>query len=132
MAGKHPVLSLLLFVRNGSHFDLLDIIISLIAGVALVAIFLLWEHLLEKVLDRREKRNSIWTSPPVMKLSLWTRARGQVTGIIAIIFLNWCGFMCWTFWVQVCPAVLVHPVCTTMHIFSCTINTTSSSVLCKP
>ncbi|KAF8836185.1 efflux transporter, partial [Paxillus ammoniavirescens] len=76
------------------------IIALLIIGVILVGMFLVWEHHLEKALDIPDKPKSIWTPPPLMKLSLWARAKGRMAVILAIAFLNWSGFLCWTFWVQ--------------------------------
>ncbi|KIJ11533.1 the Drug:H+ antiporter-2 family [Paxillus involutus ATCC 200175] len=76
------------------------IIALLIIGVILVGIFLVWENHLEKALYIPNKPKSIWTPPPLMKLSLWARAKGRMAVILAIAFLNWSGFLCWTFWVQ--------------------------------
>ncbi|KAG6332969.1 hypothetical protein ID866_6122 [Astraeus odoratus] len=75
------------------------IIACLILGVILVAAFLVWEHRLEKALeDPRPK--SIWAPPPLMKLSLWARAKGRLAVVLVIAFLNWCGFLSWTLWAQ--------------------------------
>ncbi|KAF9219476.1 MFS general substrate transporter [Gyrodon lividus] len=76
------------------------IIALLIIGVILVGMFLAWEHNLERVLDSPHKPRSVWTPPPLMRLSLWARANGRMAVILAIAFLNWSGFLCWTFWVQ--------------------------------
>lgn len=76
------------------------IIASLIIGVLLVAAFLAWEHHLEKALDDPNRPKSIWTPPPLMKLSLWARANGRVAVVLAIAFLNWAGFLSWSLWAQ--------------------------------
>ncbi|KAF8992537.1 major facilitator superfamily domain-containing protein [Cyathus striatus] len=82
------------------------IIALLIVGVILLVLFLFWQHRLEKLLDDSESREvdgwyqSLTTSPPLMKLSLWSRAHGKLAATMAIAFLNWCAFIAWTFWVQ--------------------------------
>ncbi|KAF9231330.1 major facilitator superfamily domain-containing protein, partial [Melanogaster broomeanus] len=76
------------------------IIVLLILGVILVGMFVLWEHNLEKALASPNRPRSIWTPPPLMRPSLWARAKGRMAVILAIAFLNWSGFLCWTFWVQ--------------------------------
>jgi MFS family permease len=76
------------------------IIVLLILGVILVGMFLLWERKLETALASPDKPKSFWTPPPLVKPSLWARAKWRMTVILAIAFLNWSGFLCWTFWVQ--------------------------------
>ncbi|KAG1735286.1 major facilitator superfamily domain-containing protein [Suillus paluster] len=77
------------------------IIVLLILGVIMVVLFLLWERHLERVLDDDPSRaDSMWTPPPLMRLSLWTRAKGRMAVVLAIAFLNWSAFITWTFWVQ--------------------------------
>ncbi|KAF7378142.1 MFS general substrate transporter [Mycena sanguinolenta] len=39
--------------------------------------------------------------PPLMKLTLWTRANGRFAVIQTIAFLNWATFISWYFWLQV-------------------------------
>lgn len=80
-----------------------DIITLLIVGIIMVLLFLLWERHLEQGLDDPSRAPSAWRPPPLMSLSLWTRAKGRMAVILVIAFLNWSGFMSWTFWVQVCP-----------------------------
>ncbi|KAI9569193.1 major facilitator superfamily domain-containing protein, partial [Boletus coccyginus] len=75
------------------------IISCLVAGVILVGIFPLWERHLEKAQDNTKERGSIRT-PPLIKPSLWTRARCRSAVILAIAFLSQGGFMCWVLWVQ--------------------------------
>ncbi|KAF8992533.1 major facilitator superfamily domain-containing protein [Cyathus striatus] len=82
------------------------IIALLIVGVILLVLFLFWQHRLEKLLDDPESREvdgwyqSLTTSPPLMRPSLWSRAHGKLAATMAIAFLNWCAFMAWSFWVQ--------------------------------
>ena len=42
-----------------------------------------------------------WTPPPLMPVSIWTRANGKLAALFAIAFLEWCSFNVWSFWVQV-------------------------------
>ncbi|KAG1820868.1 major facilitator superfamily domain-containing protein [Suillus subaureus] len=79
------------------------IIVLLIVGIIMVVLFLLWERYLEQVIDDPSSTTSAWTPPPLMRLSLWTRAKGRMAVILVIAFLNWSGFMSWSFWVQVRP-----------------------------
>ncbi|KAL1744693.1 major facilitator superfamily domain-containing protein [Schizophyllum fasciatum] len=76
------------------------IIALLILGVILVGVFLLWQWYLERVHDDMHSVYSIWTPPPIMRLSLWTRARGRYAVQMGIAFLNWCSFLSWVFWAQ--------------------------------
>ncbi|KIK39599.1 hypothetical protein CY34DRAFT_808124 [Suillus luteus UH-Slu-Lm8-n1] len=76
------------------------IIVLSIVGIIIVSLFLLWERYLERVMDDPSRTPSAWTPPPLMKLSLWTRAKGRMAVILAIAFLNACAFISWTFWVQ--------------------------------
>lgn len=65
--------------------------------------FVVWEHHLEKAATGPDKPKSFWTPPPLLKLSIFARAKGRMAVILAIAFLNWSGFISWTFWAQVCP-----------------------------
>ncbi|KAG2341240.1 MFS general substrate transporter [Suillus weaverae] len=77
------------------------IIVLLIIGVIMIGLFLVWESRLERIIDEDPSRAvSMWTPPPLMKLSLWTRAKGRMAVILAIAFLNWSAFISWSFWVQ--------------------------------
>ncbi|KAG2359353.1 major facilitator superfamily domain-containing protein [Suillus spraguei] len=76
------------------------IITLLIVGIIMVLLFLLWERYLEQVMNDSSRAPSPWTPPPLMKLSLWTRARGRMAIIVVIAFLNWCGFISISFWAQ--------------------------------
>lgn len=77
------------------------IIALLIVGVIMVGLFLAWEYKLERIVDDDPSRAvSMWTPPPLMRLSLWTRERGRMAVILVIAFLNWSAFIGWSFWVQ--------------------------------
>ena len=79
-----------------------DIIVLLIIGVILVVLFLLWQNYLENLQSRSDGALKVWwTPPPLMKLSVWSRAKGRLAVMMFIGFLEWCSFMSWTFWVQV-------------------------------
>ncbi|KAF5359653.1 hypothetical protein D9756_002891 [Leucocoprinus leucothites] len=100
------------------------IIALLIVGVFLAGVFIWWQWFLEKVQNRRQAKReaeSVGTAseldgqgthgglvdrwidrlpPPIMKISLWARAKGRFSAVMAIAFLTWSAFIGWTFWVQ--------------------------------
>ncbi|KAG1736335.1 major facilitator superfamily domain-containing protein [Suillus lakei] len=76
------------------------IITLLIVGIIMISLFLLWERYLEQLIDDPSRTPSAWTPPPLMRLSLWTRAKGRMAVILVVAFLNWCCFLSWTFWAQ--------------------------------
>ncbi|KJA16450.1 hypothetical protein HYPSUDRAFT_147747 [Hypholoma sublateritium FD-334 SS-4] len=76
------------------------IIVLLILGICLIGVFLYWQHYLETIQADVDSPYSIWTPPPLMKFSIWTRANGRFGAMMAIAFTNWCAFLAWTFWVQ--------------------------------
>ncbi|KAG6885012.1 hypothetical protein C0993_006537 [Termitomyces sp. T159_Od127] len=96
------------------------IIALLIVGVILVVTFIFWQLHLEKLQAKREEQHRSckqytdlvqlssprtnarsWLSPPpLMKVSLWTRARGRFAAMMLIAFLEWCAFLSWGFWAQ--------------------------------
>jgi len=101
-----------------------DIIALLVVGVFFVGVFVYWQWFLEKAQNRRlanrtsslvnepdnprrgrvDKLADRWCDklpPPIMKLSLWARAKGRFSAVLAIAFLAWSAFIGWTFWVQV-------------------------------
>lgn len=45
-------------------------------------------------------RSKWWAAPPLMKLSMWKRANGRFAAMQFIACLNWCSFVCWSYWVQ--------------------------------
>ncbi|KAF7312532.1 MFS general substrate transporter [Mycena indigotica] len=69
------------------------IVALLILGVLLLAAFIFWQYYLEK--------NSETQRPPLMKLSMWTRAKGKFAVMQAIAFFQWASFLSWYFWAQV-------------------------------
>jgi len=78
----------------------LDIIALLVVGVLLIIAFLFWQHYLEKHLSNEHLSAGRRLPPPIMRLSLWTRANGRFAVMQLITFLTWCSFMSWNFWVQ--------------------------------
>jgi hypothetical protein len=64
----------------------IDIIFLLIVGFACTASFFFWEHYIQTKTTR----------PPLMRLQLWTRAKGRLATVYAIGFISWMGFV-------VCP-----------------------------
>ncbi|KLO14349.1 MFS general substrate transporter [Schizopora paradoxa] len=68
------------------------IIALLIAGVLLLFAFLAWQYYLEHV--------AVKSRPPLMKLSMWKRAKGKFAVTQSIAFVEWCSFQSWTFWSQ--------------------------------
>jgi hypothetical protein len=69
---------------------LLDIIALLIVGVFLVAVFVSWEIYLDKHSTYR----------PLVRLGIFTRARGKFAAIQGVIFFQFCAFMSWMLYVQ--------------------------------
>nr|GAT45298.1 MFS general substrate transporter [Mycena chlorophos] len=69
------------------------ILVLLILSVIFLAAFIYWQHYLEK--------NSQTQRPPLMKLSMWSRANGRFAVMQAIAFLQWASFLSWYFWAQV-------------------------------
>ncbi|KAG0699243.1 major facilitator superfamily domain-containing protein [Suillus ampliporus] len=76
------------------------IIAMLVVGIFLVGSFLVWEHFLEKIADDTSKPRSMWTPPPLMRPSIWTRSNGKIAVVMWVAFFNWCGFTSWLFWAQ--------------------------------
>ncbi len=62
--------------------------------------FLFWQHYLEKIQSNPSSHYSIFTPPPLLKLSIWTRANGRLAAMMVVAFTNWCAFLSWMFWVQ--------------------------------
>lgn len=78
-----------------------DIIALLIVGVIFVALFLLWQYYLEKRFDDDNSTYSVFTPPPLMRISLWTRAHGRLGAVMLVAFTTWCCFQSWLYWIQV-------------------------------
>ena len=94
-----PVFSDLFFFRELR--TTLDIIVLLALGVILIMIFVLWQLHLERVHNDHNAPFSLLLPPPLVKMSLWTRANGRFGVMMFIVFLTWCTFVSWAFWVQV-------------------------------
>ena len=77
-----------------------DIIALLVLGVLSIIAFLFWQHYLEKRLSNEHLAAMRRHPPPIMRLSLWTRANGRFGVMQLIAFLNWSSFMSYNFWVQ--------------------------------
>jgi len=77
-----------------------DIIALIVLGVVTIVAFIFWQHFLEKRLDDEHLSNKRKFPPPIMRLSLWTRANGRFAVMQMIAFLNWASFMSYNFWVQ--------------------------------
>lgn len=68
----------------------------------LLTLFVFWEHFLEQLHARHDAATERWwTPPPIMSVTIWTRASGKLAVVLAIAFLEWCSFNSFTFWVQV-------------------------------
>ena len=78
-----------------------DIIALLIVGVIFVALFLCWQYYLEKRLDDHYSTYSVFTPPPLMRISLWTRAHGRLGAVMLVAFATWSCFQSWLYWIQV-------------------------------
>ncbi|KAI0656359.1 efflux transporter [Cubamyces menziesii] len=77
------------------------IIALLIVGVVLLALFVWWEHYLERLHERGEASLDKWWTPlPLMSVTVWTRAQGKLAVVLLITFFEWCGFNIWIFWAQ--------------------------------
>jgi hypothetical protein len=97
-----------LLTRNDTLWDI-DIIALLIISALLLSIFICWQWSLERIHDL-QRRNShkpkmkflgMKLPPPIMKLSLWGRARGRFAAVMIIAFLSCSAFIGWAFWSQV-------------------------------
>lgn len=89
---------------------LLDIIALIVVGVVLLIAFVLWEHYLEVCMDMESEKDvettaSFWTPPPLMRISIWSRARGKLGVMLVVACVDWCSFMSFTFWQTVCPFI---------------------------
>ncbi|KAJ6614831.1 MFS general substrate transporter [Mycena sp. CBHHK59/15] len=91
------------------------IIALLIISVVLLVMFLLWQHYLEK-----HEGN---LPPPLMKLSLWSRAEGKFAVMQAIAFMQWAAFLSWYFWAQLYyeDYIKLPPVLTAVRMLPMTI-----------
>lgn len=67
---------------QSAHSLILDIIALLVISILMIASFFLWEHHVEKRTTR----------PPLMRLALWTRAKGKLAATYFIGGISWMGF----------------------------------------
>ena len=102
-------LTLLLFILSDGSiapngWSTSYIIAFIVVGVILLLAFLGWAWYLEKAREDPDRAQLKWYPPPLMKLSIWRRAKGRMGVMLLVAFLEWCSFTSWTFWVQVrCP-----------------------------
>ncbi|OJT07816.1 hypothetical protein TRAPUB_1299 [Trametes pubescens] len=76
------------------------VIAILIIGVLIFALFVVWERYLERVQNGSgTRRRRWWTPPPLMNVSIWGRANGKLGVMLIIAFLQWCGFLSFSFWI---------------------------------
>lgn len=73
------------------------IVALLLLGVAFIVAFFLWQRYLGQNCDMK---SSTRYPPPLMRLSLWTRANGRVAATFIIVFLTWCALYSWLYWAQ--------------------------------
>ncbi|GBE86839.1 efflux transporter [Sparassis crispa] len=76
------------------------IIALLVVGVLLMVAYVGWQYYLERVQDDPEAPRSWWTPPPLLRITLFGRGSGKLAAILAIAFLEYCGFMAFPFWLQ--------------------------------
>lgn len=67
---------------DGDSADSTDIIALLVVGILLVVAFFFWEAHVIHHTDR----------PPLMRLALWTRAKGKLASVYMIGCISWMGF----------------------------------------
>ena len=82
-----------------------DIIALLVSGVIFVGLFLCWQYYLEKRFDDHNSTYSVFTPPPLMRISIWTRAHGRLGAVMLVAFTTWCCFQSWLYWIQVYSTV---------------------------
>ncbi|QRW03953.1 major facilitator superfamily transporter [Ceratobasidium sp. AG-Ba] len=63
--------------------------VVLVISVLLLGCFVAWEWYIENRTTR----------PPIMSLSLWSRAKGQFAVVQAVVFFDWACFTTWVFFV---------------------------------
>jgi hypothetical protein len=78
----------------------LDAIALSVVGIVLILLFASWQHYLEWRLENPDLPRTRWTAPPLMKLSMWTRAHGRFAVMQIIACVNWAAFSSWFVWVQ--------------------------------
>ncbi|KAK0470437.1 putative efflux transporter [Desarmillaria tabescens] len=73
------------------------IITLLFLGITFIIAFFLWQRYLGQKYDMKSSKRY---PPPLMQLSLWTRANGRVAAAFVIAFLTWCALYSWLYWAQ--------------------------------
>ncbi|KAK0486636.1 putative efflux transporter [Armillaria luteobubalina] len=73
------------------------IIALLFVGIGFLVAFFFWQRYLE---GKYDKKTAPWCSPPLMRVSLWTRAGGRVAVTFMITLLTWCALYSWLYWAQ--------------------------------
>ncbi|TDL21101.1 MFS general substrate transporter [Rickenella mellea] len=76
------------------------IVVLLILGVVFIGVFIWWQYYLEHSEGHQR--------PPLMKLSMWSRSNGKFAAMQFIAFLEWSGFISFTFWAQLYYQDYVH------------------------
>ncbi|KAL1665015.1 major facilitator superfamily domain-containing protein [Schizophyllum commune] len=74
------------------------IIVLLILGVLLLVVFSFWQLYLERVQDDPNATYSVWTPPPVMRMTLLSRGHWRYGAQMLIVFTTWSSFIGYTFW----------------------------------
>ena len=77
-----------------------DDIALFIVGVLLVLLFIAWQYYLERRLENANIPRTLWTAPPLMKPSMWTRAHGRFAIMQIVVCFGAAAFGCWLLWVQ--------------------------------
>ncbi|CCM06311.1 uncharacterized protein FIBRA_08562 [Fibroporia radiculosa] len=92
------------------------IIALLVIGVLLLGAYIAWELYLERKQDARS--TAWWTPPPLMRVTLWTRARGKLAVTLVLALLEYGSFMSWSYWVQLYyqDYLLLSPVLTMVRM----------------
>ncbi|KZP27583.1 MFS general substrate transporter [Athelia psychrophila] len=85
------------------------IIVLLILGILFLAGFVWFQHYLvsgpppspsSPLNNTANENKNLGRRPPLMRLSLWTRAHGKVAAMQLIAFFNWAAFISWSIWAQ--------------------------------
>ncbi|KAH9052314.1 efflux transporter [Lactarius vividus] len=71
-----------------------------VIGAVLVLLFVAWQYYLERRLENSDLPRTRWTAPPLMKPSMWTRARGRFAVMQTVACINWAAFTIWIVWVE--------------------------------
>ncbi|KAF8737164.1 transporter, partial [Rhizoctonia solani] len=74
--------------------------VILVVSILLLGCFVYWEHYLETRTSR----------PPLMRLGLWTRAKGKFAAIQLIVLFNWSCFTTWQFFVTIDTTIRLLPM----------------------